>query len=94
MSLGMLIEPPIEQTPKLLRDVDLTVLNIADGIRVMLCRVCNVCLEPEARRVHNHLLGHDNWRAPQRHRNGGPRRVTGIPPVTDFASSLDEIEFT
>ncbi len=94
MSLGMFIEPPIEQTPELLRDVGLTVLNIADGIRLLLCRVCNVCLEPEARRVHTHLLGHDNWRAPKRHRNGGPRRMTGIPPVTDFASSLDGIEFT
>jgi hypothetical protein len=26
----------------------------------MLCKVCNICLEPEVRRVHNHLLGHDN----------------------------------
>ncbi len=94
MSLGMLIEPPIEQTLKLLRDVGLTVLNIADSIRLLLCRVCNVCLEPEAPRVHNHLLGHDNWRAPKQHRNGGVRRVTGIPPVTDFALSFDEIEFT
>ncbi|CAK9208408.1 unnamed protein product [Sphagnum troendelagicum] len=94
ISLGMLIEPPIEQTPKLLRDVGLTVLNITDGIRVLLCRVCNVCLEPEARRVHNHLLRHDNWRAPKRHRNGGPCRVIGIPPVTNFALSFDEIEFT
>ncbi|CAK9869237.1 unnamed protein product [Sphagnum jensenii] len=90
----MLIEPPIEQTPELLRDVGLMVLNIADGIRLLLCRVCNVCLEPEARRVHNHLLGHDNRRVPKRHCNGGPCRVTGIPPVTDFASSFDEIEFT
>jgi len=94
MSLGMLIQPPIEQTPELLRDVGLAVLNIADGIRLLLCRVCDVCLEPEASRVHNHLLGHDDWRAPKRHRNGGIRRVTGIPPVTDFASSFDEIEFT
>ncbi len=94
MSLGMLIEPPIEQTPELLRDVGLTVLDIADGIRLLLCRLCNECLEPEARCVHNHLLGHDNWRAPKRHRNGGPRRVIGIPPVTNFASSFDEIEFT
>jgi hypothetical protein len=60
MSLGMFIEPPIEQTSELLRDLGLTVLNIADGIRLLLCRVCNVCLEPEARRVHNRLLGHDN----------------------------------
>jgi hypothetical protein len=59
-----------------------------------LCRVCDVCLEPKARHVHNHLLGHDNWRAPKRHRNSGLRRVTGIPPVTDFTSSFDEIEFT
>jgi hypothetical protein len=44
--------------------------------------------------VHNHLLRHDNWRAPKRHRNGGLRRVTRIPPVTDFASLFDEIEFT
>jgi hypothetical protein len=65
MSLGMLIEAPIEQTLELPRDVGLTVLNIADGIRLLLCRVCNVCLEPKARRVHNHLLGHDNWRAPK-----------------------------
>ncbi len=89
MSLGMLIQPPIEQTLELLRDVGLAVLNIADGIRLLLCRVCDVCLEPEARRVHNHLLGHNNWRAPKRHRNGGLRCVTGIPPVTDFASSRD-----
>ncbi len=61
----MLIQPPIEQTPELLRDVGLAVLNIADGIRLLLCRVCDVCLEPEARRVHNHLLGHDNWRCSQ-----------------------------
>jgi hypothetical protein len=46
MSLGMLIQPPIEQTPELLRDVGLAVLNIADGIRLLLCRVCDVCLEP------------------------------------------------
>jgi hypothetical protein len=78
----------------LFRDVGLAVLNIVDGIRHLLKKVCDVCLEPEARRVHNHLLGHDNWRAPKRHRNGGLRRVTGIPPVTDFTSSLDEIKFT
>jgi hypothetical protein len=94
MSLGMLIEPPIEQTLELRRDVGLTVLNILDGVRLLLCRVCDVCLKPKAHRVHNHLLGHDNWRAPKRHCNGGPHRVTGIPPVTDFASSLDVIEFT
>jgi hypothetical protein len=39
MSMGMLIEPPIEQTPKLLCDVGLIVLNIVDGIRLLLCRV-------------------------------------------------------
>jgi len=94
MSLGMLIQPPIEQTPELLRDVGLEVLNIADGIRLLLCRLCDVCLEPEASHVHNHLLGHDDWRAPKRRRNGGICRVTGIPPITDFASSFDEIEFT
>jgi hypothetical protein len=60
MSLGMLIQPPIEQTPELLRDVGLAVLNIADGIRLLLCRVCNICPEPKVRRVHNHFLGHDN----------------------------------
>jgi hypothetical protein len=94
MSLGMLIEPPIEQTPELFCDVGLAVLDIADGIRFLLCRVYNVCLEPEARHVNNHLLGHNNWRAPKQHHNGGPHRVTRIPPITDFASSLDEIEFT
>jgi hypothetical protein len=94
MSLGMLIQPPIEQTPKLLRDVGLAVFNIADGIRLLLCRVYNVCLEPEPCCMHNHLLGHDNWKTPKRHRNGGPRRMTGIPLVTNFASSLEEIEFT
>jgi hypothetical protein len=94
MSLGMLIEPPIERTPEWLRDVGLAIFDIAYGIRLLLCRVCNICLEPKARRVHSHLLGHDNWRAPKRHRDGGARRVTAIPLVTDFASSLDEIEFT
>jgi hypothetical protein len=94
MSLGMLIQPPIEQTPKLLRDVGLAVFNIADGIRLLLCRVYNVYFEPEPCHVHNHLLGHDNWKTPKRHRNGGPRHMTGIPPVTDFASSFDEIKFT
>jgi hypothetical protein len=47
MSLGMLIELPIERTPELLRDVGLAVLDIADGIRLLLCRVYNVCLKPE-----------------------------------------------
>ncbi len=94
MSLGMLIQPPIEQTPKLLRDVGLVVLNIVDGIRLLLCKVCNVCLEPEPSRVHNHLLGHNNRRAPKRHRNGGPHRVTTIPLDIDFTSSFDEIQFT
>jgi hypothetical protein len=28
----MLIQPPVEQTPELLRDVGLVVLNIVDGI--------------------------------------------------------------
>jgi hypothetical protein len=35
MSLGMLIQPPIEQTPELLRDVGLVVLSIVDGIRLV-----------------------------------------------------------
>ncbi len=70
MSLGMLIQPPVEQTPELLRDVGLVVLNIMDGIRLLLCKVCNVCLEPKPCQVHTHLLGHDNRRAPKRHRNG------------------------
>jgi hypothetical protein len=94
MSLGMLIQPPIEQTPELLCDVGLVVLNIVDGIRLLLCKVCNVCLEPEPSQVRNHLLGHDNRRAPKRHRNGGPHRVTTIPPDIDFTSSFDEIQFT
>ncbi len=94
MSLGMLIQPPIEQTPELLRDVGLVVLNIMDGIRLLLCKVCNVCLEPEPSRVRNHLLGHDDRRAPKRHRNGGPHRVTTIPLDIDFTSSFDEIQFT
>jgi hypothetical protein len=65
-----------------------------DGIRLVLCRVYNICLEPEPCWVRNHLLGHDNHTAPKRHRNGGPRLVTMIPHVTDFTSSFDEIEFT
>jgi len=50
MSLGMLIQPPVEQTLELLRDVGLIVLNIMDGIRLLLCKVCNVCLEPSPAR--------------------------------------------
>jgi hypothetical protein len=46
MSMGMLIQPPVEQTSELLRDVGL-VLNIVDGIRLILCKVCDVCLEPK-----------------------------------------------
>jgi hypothetical protein len=48
------------------------------------------CVHPP----HNNLLGHDNHRAPKRHRNGGPHRVTTIPPDIDFTSSFDEIQFT
>jgi hypothetical protein len=51
-------------------------------------------LEPEPSRVRNHLLGHDDRRAPKRHRNGGAHRVTTIPPVIDFRSLFNEIEFT
>ncbi len=94
MSMGMLIQPPVEQTPELLRDVGLVVLNIVDGIHLLLCKVCDVCLEPKPCQVHNHLLGHDSSRAPKRHRNNGQHRVTTIPPITDFASLFDEIEFT
>jgi hypothetical protein len=94
MSLGMLIQPPVEQTPELLRDVGLIVLNITDGIRLLLCKVCNICLEPKPYQVHTHLLGHDNRRAPKRYRNGCQHRVTTIPPVLGFASLFDEIEFT
>ncbi len=94
MSLGMLIQPLVEQTTELLRDVGLIVLNIMDGICLLLCKVCNVCLEPKPCQVHTHLLGHDNRRTPKRHRNGRQRRVTTIPPVMDFASLFEEIEFT
>jgi hypothetical protein len=94
MSMGMLIQPPVEQTPELLRDVGLVVLNIVDGIRLLLCKVCDVCLEPKPCQVHNHLLGHDNHRAPKRRRNAGGHRVTTIPPLTNFAPLFDEIEFT
>ncbi len=65
MSMGMLIQAPVEQTPELLRDVGLVVLNIMDGIRLLLCKVCDVCLESKPCQVHNHLLGHDNRRAPK-----------------------------
>jgi hypothetical protein len=44
--------------------------------------------------VHNHLLGHDNRKAPKQHHNGGQHRVTTIPLILDFASLFDEIEFT
>jgi hypothetical protein len=94
MCLGMLIQSPVEQTPELLRDVGLIVLNIADGIRLLLCKVCNVCLEPKPCQVHTHLLGHDNRRAPKRSCNGRQHPVTTIPPIMDFASLFDEIEFT
>jgi hypothetical protein len=94
MSMGMLIQPPVEQTSELLRDVGLVVLNIVDGICLLLCKVCDVCLEPKPCQVHNHLLGHDNHRGPKRHRNSGQHRVTTIPPLTDFAPLFDEIEFT
>jgi len=94
MSMGMLIQPLVEQTLELHRDVGLVVLNIVDGIRLLLCKVCDVCLEPKPYQVHNHLLGHDNHRAPKWHRNGGQHRVTTIPPLTDFTLLFDEIEFT
>ncbi|CAK9856542.1 unnamed protein product [Sphagnum jensenii] len=94
MSMGMLIQPPVEQTPELLRDAGLVVLNIVDGIRLLLCKVCGVCLEPKPCQVHNHLLGHDNHRAPKRRRNAGGHRVTAIAPLTDFAPLFDDIEFT
>ncbi len=94
MSLGMLIQSPVEQTLELLRDVGLVVLNIMDGFRLLLCKVCNVCLEPKPYQVQTHLLGHDNRRAPKRHRNGRHRRVTTISLVMDFASLFDEIELT
>ncbi len=92
--MGMLIQPPIKQTPELLHDVGLVVFNIMDGIRLLLCKVCNVCLEPRPFHVHNHLLGHDNHRAPKQRRNGCQHRVNTIPPATDFTSLFDEIEFT
>ncbi len=47
ISMCMLIQPPIEQTPRLLRDAGLVVINIVDAICLMLCKVCNVCLEPK-----------------------------------------------
>ncbi len=92
--MGMLIQPLVEQTPELLHDVGLVVLNIVDGIRLLLCKVCDVCLEPKPCPVHNHLLGHDNHRAPKRHYNSGQHRVITIPPFTNFAPLFDEIEFT
>ncbi|CAK9868445.1 unnamed protein product [Sphagnum jensenii] len=92
--MGMLILPPVEQTPQLLRNAGLVVLDITDGIRLLLCKVSNVCLEPRACQVHNHLYGHDDRRAPKRSRNGGRCRVNTIPPVADFTASLDEIGFT
>jgi hypothetical protein len=94
MSVGMLIQSPIKQTPELLRDVGLVVFNIVDGIRLLMCKVCNVCLKPEPSRVRNHLLGHDNRKAPKRHYNGGSHRVATIAPDINFTSSFDEIQFT
>jgi hypothetical protein len=94
ISMGMLILPPVERTPQLLRDAGLVVLDIADGIRLLLCKVYNVCLEPKPCQVRNHSHGHDDRRAPKRSRDGGRRRVNTIPPPTDFTASLDEIGFT
>jgi hypothetical protein len=79
--MGMLILPPVKQTPQLLRDAGLVVLDIADDIRLLLCKVCNVCLEPKPCQVHNHLFRHDDRRASKRSRNGGRRRVNMIPPL-------------
>ncbi len=67
MSMGMLIHSPIKQTSELFHDVGLVVLNIMDDIHLLLCKVCNVCLESKPCQVHNHLLGHDNHLAPKRH---------------------------
>jgi hypothetical protein len=94
MSLGMLIQPPIIQTPELLSGVGLVVLTIGDGIRLLLCKVCNVCLEPKPCQVHNHLLGHNNRRALKRPHDGGQCRVITITLNPNFASFFDEIEFT
>jgi hypothetical protein len=63
-----------------------------DGICLLLCKVCNVCLESKPCQVHNHLLGHDNHRTPNR--NGGQHHVNTVPPFTDFTSLFNEIEFT
>jgi len=60
MSMDMLIQQPIEQTPKLFCDVGLAILNIMDVVNLLLCKVCNVCLEVKPCQVHKHLLGHDN----------------------------------
>jgi hypothetical protein len=90
----MLIKLPNEETPELLHDVGLVVFNIMDGICLLLWKVCNVCLEPKPCHVHNHLLGHDNHRAPKRHHNGGQHRVNTIPHAIDFTSLFDVIEFT
>jgi hypothetical protein len=92
--MGMLILPPVEQTPQLLRDADLVVLHITDDIRLLLCKVCNVCLEPNLCQVRNHLYGHNDLRAPKRSRDGGRRHVNTTPPAADFRVSLDEIGFT
>jgi hypothetical protein len=93
MSMGMLIHSPIKQTSKLFHDVGLVVLNIMDDIRLLLCKVCNVCLESKPCQMHNHLLGHDNHLAPKQHHNGGQHHVNTIPHVTDFTSLFDDIEF-
>jgi hypothetical protein len=92
--MDMLIQQPIEQTPKLFCDVGLAILNIMDAVNLLLCKVCNVCLEVKPCQVHNHLLGHDNHWAPKRRYNGGQHRVNIIPPITNFTSLFDEIEFT
>jgi hypothetical protein len=65
MAMGMLIQPPIEPTPQLLLDVGLVVLDIMDGVRLLLCKACNVCLEPKPCQVHSHLLVHDNHWVPK-----------------------------
>jgi hypothetical protein len=44
LSLGILIDPPTYQRPNLLFNDDLIVLNINDGMWLLLCKDCSVCL--------------------------------------------------
>jgi hypothetical protein len=98
-TLNTLIQPPTYHTLKLLLDIGLIVVNIDDSVCMLLCKDCNVFLEPNPCQVRTYLLKQGGHCYLKHHRHNdedhsNEQCVGNVPLASKLMALFMEIQFT